>query len=117
MRTFVVLALGASVALAALAPQGAAQITGGFEPASVTAKPVVAAAKFAIEERSKTEAVTLVKVLKAESQVVAGTNYRLRLSVKEGEKTREAVAVVYVDLKGKRMLSSWDWADEKDALK
>jgi hypothetical protein len=76
----------------------------------VREREVVEAARFAVREVSAREGrrVSLVAVTRAEKQVVAGMNYKLRLSVREGGRTREVSAVVFRDLKGAYKLTSWD---------
>lgn len=80
---------------------------------------VVEAAQFAIEAQKKADkddSLTLVKITGAQRQVVQGYSYTLTLSVKAGEKTRKAVAVVWVKpvLKDhkeedRNQLTSWKW--------
>ncbi len=88
---------------------------GGYARASVRNKEVVAAAAFAIKAQEKAGGKTtkpeLVKILRAESQVVAGTNYRLTLKVKLSGKERTAEAIVYRPLKKGEpdQLTSWNW--------
>jgi copper homeostasis protein (lipoprotein) len=66
------------------------------------------AAAFAIkQQKDKTPALALVGVTSAEKQIVAGTNYRLCLSVKRSANPEPARAVVFQDLKGAMHLSSW----------
>lgn len=92
----------------------AQMITGGYSDASVTSKEVKRAAKFAVSRHSTTSKVTLVKIVKAEQQVVAGMNYRVVLSVadKRGKKGT-ATAVVYQDLKNHLSLTSWTAGDHE----
>ncbi len=87
-------------------------IVGGYSEHAVSDKDVVKAAGFAIKkESSKTGThIKLVKVEKAETQVVAGMNYRVCMTVKVGRKhpsSKSVTAVVYKDLKGKMSLSNW----------
>jgi len=66
------------------------------------------AAAFAInEQKDKIPTLALVGVTGAEKQVVAGTNYRLCLSVRRNGNAEPARAVVFQDLKGAMHLSSW----------
>ncbi|KAG6470828.1 cysteine proteinase inhibitor 8-like [Zingiber officinale] len=63
-------------------------LVGGWTPiANVNDAHVQELAAFAVSEHNKTQndgsRLTLVRVVKAEQQVVAGTNYRLDLSVKD----------------------------------
>jgi hypothetical protein len=89
---------------------------GGYAPASVADKEVVAAAAFAIQAQQKAPGkhakLELVKIRKAESQVVAGMNYRLELDVKQDGKVRAAEAIVWWQAWRKSEpygLTSWKW--------
>ncbi|MBK7511954.1 MAG: hypothetical protein IPI76_06780 [Chloracidobacterium sp.] len=87
-----------------------AQMVGGYKAVAKTDAGAVAAADFAIEAQSeKTEKeYTLEDIVKAERQVVQGSNYRLCLKVSaDGSDTFYVLAVVYVDLKNNRKLSSF----------
>ena len=86
---------------------------GAYREVPVKDKAVVLAADFAIEAKSKTEKVALDKIVKAESQVVAGTNYRLLLSVRTGDGVRMAEVVVWQKLDRTRELTRWDWDTKK----
>lgn len=87
---------------------------GGYADAEITPE-ITAVGRFAVFAQLKTQPartakpLTLVKVTKAATQVVAGTNYSLTMTVMEGKTTREATAVVYEDLQGNRSLTSWTW--------
>jgi hypothetical protein len=83
-------------------------ILGGFKTISVSDEGAVAAADFAVgKEEETTEGITLDGILKAESQVVAGTNYRLCLRVKLDDETQVVEAIVFRNLKGEFGLTSW----------
>ena len=85
-----------------------AQIVGGYKSVAVDDESVVAAANFAVsKEEETTEGIDLDAILKAERQVVAGTNYRICLRVKLGDDSQVVEAVVYQDLKGAYTLKSW----------
>jgi hypothetical protein len=86
-----------------------AQVVGGYSATSLKDKEVVAAAKFAITEQSKSEKVKLVKLEKAERQVVAGMNYKLLLKVQSEGKARQAEVVVWRKLSKEYALTSWTW--------
>lgn len=96
-----------------------AQRVGGYRDADASAADVQAAADFAVlaEAEKTSKEMSLASVIKAEKQVVAGTNYRLCLKVdSEGGEGQDAVtifvqAIVYVDLKGNKKLSSWEISD------
>ncbi|MDT5269668.1 MAG: hypothetical protein QOH49_1854 [Acidobacteriota bacterium] len=101
------------VMLGAAAPASAAQdvpIAGGYSERAMNDRGVAAAAAFAVKERGRRTGrrVTLVAVRRAETQVVAGLNYRLLLSVREGRESREVTAVVYQNLRQRLSLTSWE---------
>ena len=88
----------------------AQDITGAYGDASVTDKDVVKATKFAVKSRSTQigKRFTLVRIQKAESQLVAGMNYRVCLRVRDSRKRISTItAVVYKDLKNRYSLSRW----------
>lgn len=107
-------ASGALVGSALAAPP----LLGGKETANVTNAWVVAAANFAVQAQQQTlrqdtstpaTTLVLVKIVSAESQVVAGMNYFLTLEVTENGTPRTAVAVVWRRLSGVHQLTSWKW--------
>ncbi len=80
-----------------------ATVVGGFTPADVKTTSVIKVAEFA----ATSVKATLHTVVSAETQVVAGTNYRLQLKVKEGGRIRDVSATVYEDLAGAFKLTSF----------
>jgi hypothetical protein len=85
-------------------------IPGGFTEVSVDDPGVKAAAKFALEERTKTEPkLALDKITKASRQVVAGQNYDLTLSVTVGTEKKTAMVRVWAKLDKTYELSSWEY--------
>ena len=109
-----------AVLVTATAVVGAAQIKlGGYKEASATEAGVKSAAAFAVKQKAADSELkqTLMRIAKAEKQVVAGTNYRLCLKVTSagGEDEADIVhyvqVVVYVDLKGNSKLTSWEDSD------
>jgi len=94
---------------ATISAQDTGQITGGYGDTSVADKDVKSAAAFAVKTRTRQsgKSVALVKVVKAEVQVVAGLNYRICMKVRQGGKTQTVTAVVYKDLSNRRQLSRW----------
>lgn len=100
------------VATAFLATQAVAagMIVGGYSEADTGQAKIVKAAQFAVATKNAemgSKRVKLVKIRKAEQQVVAGWNYRLCLSVKEKRLAYRALAVVYAQPSGKLNLTSW----------
>ena len=93
-------------------------VVGGYSDASVTDKRVVSVAEFAIQEeeksireinRSPSFKLTLVKIICAQQQVVAGSNFRLKLKVTLNNSEKLVEAVVFQKLSGKYELTSWEW--------
>lgn len=87
-----------------------AQVTGGYGDTSVADKDVKRAAAFAVRTRANQmhRVIKLVKIQKAEVQVVAGLNYRICVRVSDSRGRRSTItAVVYKNLKNRRSLSSW----------
>ncbi|MFM9903157.1 MAG: cystatin domain-containing protein [Pyrinomonadaceae bacterium] len=113
------IALSIGVFMALAVATASAQKLGGYKEVSASDAAVRAAAEFAVSAQAEKSAkeVSLVDVIKAERQVVAGSNYRMCLKVttqgEEGEAdvTHFVQAIVYVDLKGNRKLSSWAISD------
>lgn len=92
-------------------------LAGGYGEAPVGERRVLEAARFAVREENRRERrrVSLVAVRRAEQQVVAGMNYRLRLSVRVGGRARDVTAVVYRNLQGVYSLTSWEAAGDDAA--
>lgn len=85
------------------------EITGGWSVADAASESVRQAADFAVSEIAKRDATkdaTLVRVDRAESQIVAGTNYRLDLVVAVNGAEQTLKAVVWARLDGVMELSS-----------
>ena len=104
----VLLLVAPSVSIAAEEPP----LAGGYAQAVVNAEITdVAKAATRMQAEKEQKTLRLIKVIKAEQQVVAGLNYRLALEVQSGKgSVRQAIAVVYRNLKGELSLTSWDWA-------
>ena len=93
-----------------LKTESVAMIVGGYQTTDITPK-INKIAKFAIKAQNK-QALTplqLVSIDSAATQVVAGTNYKLSLTVKNDQTLSQAEVVVYRDLDGHKQLSSWNW--------
>lgn len=95
--------------------------TGGYKSVSVSDAGVKAAADFAIELKSDDydAEIRLEKIVKAETQTVAGTNYRLCMEIyvpseteSEDGVTLMVQTVVYRNLQGEMKITSWN--DESD---
>ncbi|MFO0927787.1 MAG: cystatin domain-containing protein [Gemmataceae bacterium] len=93
------------------------QPPGAYRPISPNSKEVMKVAKFAVAERSKTEKMSLVKIVSAQSQVVAGLNYKIVLLVRVDDKVRKAEAEVWAKLDQTMELTDWQWRDTGPASK
>ena len=84
-------------------------IVGNYREASTTDREVILAAQFAVRKEmlKQSTRISLSSVERAETQVVAGINYRLCLKVKKKGKIQDVKVVVYQDPKQKYALSSW----------
>jgi len=69
----------------------------------------MAAAFAASQQMDKNPALAMQKVIKAEVQVVAGTNFRMCLALTRNGATETAETVVFEDLKGVTSVTSWTW--------
>jgi len=106
--------------LIALALIGAAvvsaQKTGGYKEIDKADEGAAAAAEFAVKDQSEKKEIAykLVSVEKAETQVVAGINYRLCLKVSHHKQDDDTDAtefvrvVVYRNLQKEYSLTSWN---------
>jgi hypothetical protein len=116
------MALTAFSVFFSLAVSGAAQVkprVGGYKVISKTSTEARAAAEFAVEAQNENDNTSyrLESIEKAESQTVAGTNYRFCLQViLEDEDTEEEIrefyqVVVFRSLKKEFSLKSWSESD------
>jgi hypothetical protein len=93
-------------------------VAGGYSDVSVTDIRVVSSAEFAIKEEEKaireinstpSLKLTLVKIISVQQQVVAGTNFRLKMKVTINNSEKLVEAVVFQKLTNERELTSWEW--------
>jgi len=94
----VILRASAAAAAAAREQSMASEIVGGFSPIHDINNPgVTEMANFAVTEYNKRSKANLKfeKVIKGESQVVAGTNFHLTLSASEGSISKNYEAYVW----------------------
>ena len=84
-------------------------LAGAYRQVSTTDREVITAARFAVrrKQQRRRARISLVSIERAEAQVVAGTNYRLCLRVRQGNRTSEVTAIVYKNLTRRYSLSSW----------
>jgi hypothetical protein len=87
-----------------------AQMVGDYRKIMKTDAGVVSAAKFAVKQEKRKKAnrrMSLASIERAESQIVAGTNYKICMKVINNAKIQDVTAVVYLNLKNKFSLTSW----------
>ena len=110
---WLLLAMSSAAGVASAAPgvAPAPPMPGSYQATTRIGPEEREAAKVAVRERALQERTTLrlVAIERAERQVVAGLNYRLRLRVELGGQPRMAEAVVYRNLQGQHELRSWQW--------
>lgn len=90
-----------------MAPAG--PVVGGYtaaDPASASIQSAAAEAVKLLQIRTKDRTLALEKVRGAQTQVVAGTNYRLELDVRTGGATKPVTVVLYRNLQGGAELTS-----------
>ncbi len=91
---------------------------GGYNTASTDSELVVGAAQFAVSKRAETnpeqEGLSLGSVDKAESETVAGINYRLCLTVTLDDQSQQVLALVFLSLQRAYTLNSWTVEDCAD---
>ena len=90
----------------------ASTITGGYSSALHKDPEVIKAAKFAITERNQQAASKLVlkQILQAQTQVVAGRNFKLCMKVRQTSplQTITVEATVYQNLEQQMELTKWE---------
>ncbi len=114
MRGIIKLSILSTLMLAGMSIHATAQadqMVGGYSNASTRDKEIKHAAAVAIRQHAKREhqAVALVKVNKAEKQVVSGMNYRMCMDVRRGRhgKVYTITAVVYEPIRRPMRLTNW----------
>lgn len=87
-------------------------MAGGYGDAGTKDKEIRHAAAVAVRQHAKREhqSVTLVKINKAEKQVVSGMNYRICMNVRHGRRGRvhTVTAVVYQPIRKPMRLTNWE---------
>lgn len=105
-------ALGQAMLFLAMASAATASpmIVGGYASIPAASQESVSAAKSSVAMKNAlpdSRKVRLISIIKAESQVVAGMNFRLCLKVTQGKKAFRVRTVVYRDLSGALTLTEW----------
>jgi hypothetical protein len=113
------IALGVFLSYGIMAQAQGRPMLGGYKEVSTDDAQVQAAADFAVKAQGEKDeaSIKLVSIEHAESQVVAGTNYRLCLKVEVENKddgteaTQEVQVVVFRNLQRVYSLTSWQAAE------
>ena len=104
--------IGFAVGLLAFSAFAAPVLSGGYEPADTDNSDVMLASRYLANEVSTESnlSVDVVDIQAASTQVVAGINYRLCLSVTVNDDHRRHLSgVVYKPLSGGLLLTRWSW--------
>lgn len=83
-------------------------MVGAYAGADVSAADVLACANYAVDTREPKGTVRLVKVLSAEKQVVAGMNFKMKLSVLNNGVPKTVNVVVWSKLDGTKEVISYE---------
>jgi len=89
----------------------ARQIVGNYRKIMKTDAGVLSAAKFAVKQEKRKKGnrrLSLASIERAESQVVAGRNYKICMKVINNGKIEDVTAVVYLNPQNKLALTSWE---------
>jgi hypothetical protein len=88
-------------------------MAGGYSRSADKHDPASAAAFAAREESRRTGMpIRVVRILKSDTQVAAGTNLRMRIAAqRNGASSETAEVLVFRDLTGHLHLSSWRWVN------
>ncbi|MEN9864566.1 MAG: Aspartic acid proteinase inhibitor [Pseudomonadota bacterium] len=107
------LAMAATLSLClASTVQASEAVTGGYIRGNTKDAAVLKAARFALKQQSAQsgQPLTLQQIMQAQTQVVAGVNYRLCMKVRQGQpaKSITVMATVYQNLSQEWQLTQWD---------
>jgi len=97
-----------AVAQAFAKPENSRPPVGAWRPAEPD-EAAEEAARFAVENAPQGRKLRLERILSLETQVVAGLNFKIRLLVADGGRTRTAAATVWQKPGGQLALTAWEW--------
>lgn len=83
-------------------------MTGAYSPTDTNENDVLSCAKYAVDNREPKGTVSLVKILSAEKQVVAGMNYKMQLSIMSNGVPQVVNVVVWSKLDGTKEVISYE---------
>jgi Aspartic acid proteinase inhibitor len=107
-KTLAIFAAFIIITISSAICQAQPRIAGGYSAVSNSDETVIEAANFAVETQAqKDDTLELISIERAERQIVAGSNYRMCLSVKSNGKEEQASATVYLNLQNQFSLSEW----------
>ncbi|HTH51272.1 MAG TPA: cystatin domain-containing protein [Pyrinomonadaceae bacterium] len=85
-------------------------VVGGYGAVSIKDRLVKQAASVAVRDHARKDghSLSLIRIVKAEQQVVSGMNYKMCLRVRRpGHKAHNATAVVYQPIRKRMRLTDW----------
>jgi hypothetical protein len=87
---------------------------GGWTQADTFNADVQEAARFAVQKQAVLTQSRLIykDVLSAQTQIIAGLNFQLKVSVTEQDSPRYARVTVWRNLQNQYTLTQWDWAND-----
>ncbi len=86
-------------------------VVGNYRKIMKTDAQMLSAAKFAVKQqksKTKNKRLSLASIERAESQIVAGRNYRICMKVVNKGKIEDVTTVVFLNLKNKFSLTAWE---------
>ncbi|MFA6568065.1 MAG: cystatin domain-containing protein [Victivallales bacterium] len=120
MKYFLAAVIMSALVFTLATPSAHAEICGAYSKAETDDSEVAAAANFAIKAREKAlrkddkdAIVSLVEIISASKQVVAGINYKIRLKVNINYKDQIVEVVVFKKLSDEYELTSWEYKPVK----
>lgn len=86
-------------------------LVGGYRVAQSTDPGVTTAAAFAVTTQSVTEKreLSLIRIVSAETQIVAGVNFKMSLAVRVEGREKTADVTVWQKLNGTYQVTNWTW--------
>jgi hypothetical protein len=89
-------------------------LAGGWTQADSFKEDVQEAARFAVQKQAVLTQSRLIykDVLSAQTQIIAGLNFQLKVSVTEQDLPRYARVTVWLNLQNQYSLTQWDWTND-----
>ena len=107
ITSVIITGCGTSASTTSGAATSAPAMTGAYAGAETSDPEVFACANFALESRQTKGTLKLVTIISAEKQVVAGMNYKLKLSITDKGTPKTVNVVVWSKLDGTKEVTEW----------